>query len=156
MAAWSLWVLSLSPAGHRAACDCGVCLRTPSPSNGIRPAPISAGRYPHTLPQVLHEADSSVSPALPSPSAAFSGVLQLMDLLGCRSMGLGSSKAAGTKPRALANTLRSEGSKPKLNLSQKFGSESQIQEVVHENWSGHCFLPKSSSAKNNVLRHSYK
>lgn len=79
-----------------------------------------------------------------------------MDLLGCRSVGLGSSKAAGTKPEALVYALRSERSKPKLVWSLKFGSESQIQEVVRERWSGHSFLRKSSLAENNVFCHSYK
>lgn len=69
-------------------------------------------------------------------------VLQPMDLLSFRSIELGSNEAASTKTGALANALRSKGSKPKLNSSLKFGSESQIQEVVHENQSGHSFFLK--------------
>lgn len=109
---------------------------------------------PPKFPREPQEADSFIS-----PKAAFSEaplLLHLMDLLSFRSIELGSSKAAGAKTRALAHALRSKGSKPKLNLSLKFGSESQIQEVVHENRSGHCFFLKSSSAKNNILRYSYK
>lgn len=83
-------------------------------------------------------------------------VLQPVDLLSFISIELRKSEAAGTKTRALANVSRSKGSKPKLNLSLKFGCESQIQEVVHENLSGHCFFLKSPFAKNNVLRCSYK
>lgn len=109
---------------------------------------------PPKFPREPQEADSFIS-----SKAAFSEallVLQPMDLLSFRSIELGNSKAASTKTGALANVPRSKGSKPKLNLSLKFGSESQIQEVVHENRSGHCFFLKSSSAKNNVLRYSYK
>lgn len=83
-------------------------------------------------------------------------VLQPADLLSFISIELRRSEAAGTKTRALANVPRSKGSKPKLNLSLKFGRESQIQEVLHENRSQHCFFLKSPLAKNNVLRYSYK
>lgn len=94
-----------------------------------------------------------------SPKAAFSEVLlilQPVDLLSFISTELRRGEATGIKTRALANVPRSKGSKPKLNLSLKFGCESQIQEVVHENRSGHCFFLKSPFAKNNVLRYSYK
>lgn len=94
-----------------------------------------------------------------APKAAFSEVLlvlQPVDLLSFKSIELRRSKAAGAKSGALANVPRSKGSKPKLNLSLKFGCESQIQEVVHENRSGHYFFLKSPLAKNNVLHCSYK
>lgn len=106
------------------------------------------------FPQEPQSGDSFVS-----PKAAFSEallVLQPVDLLSFISIELRRSEAAGTKTRALANMPRSKGSKPKLNLSLKFGCESQIQEVVHENQSGQCFFLKSLLAKNNVLRYSYK
>lgn len=93
-----------------------------------------------------------------SPKATFSEVLlvlQPVDLLSFISIEL-TSETAGIKTRAPANVPRSKGSKPKLNLSLKFGCELQIQEVVHENQSGRCFFLKSPLAKNNVLRYSYK
>lgn len=109
---------------------------------------------PPKFPWEPQEADSFIS--LKAAFSEASLVLQLMDLLSFRSIELGSSEATSTKTGAPANAPRSKGSKPKLNLSLKFGSESQIQEVVHENRSGHCFFLKSSSAKNNALCYSYK
>lgn len=108
---------------------------------------------PPKFPQEPQSDDSPVS-----PKAAFSEallVLQPVDLLSFISIEL-RIEAAGIKTRALANVPRSKGSKPKLNLSLKFGCELQIQEVVHENRSGRCFFLKSPLAKNNVLRYSYK
>lgn len=133
MAAWSLWVLSAQQGTGQAAMVALVCKQNGPPQLSLGCAQGWQLRFS----------------AVFSKGCVFWGDagFGLMDLLGCRSVGLGSSKATGTKPKALVYALRSERSKPKLVSALKFGSESQIQEVVHEHWSGHCFLPKSSLAK---------
>lgn len=133
MAAWSLWVLCAQQGTGKAAMVALVCKQNGPPQLSLGCAQGWRLRFS----------------AVFSKGCVFWGDagFGLMDLLGCRSVGLGSSKATGTKPKALVYALRSERSKPKLVSALKFGSESQIQEVVHEHWSGHCFLPKSSLAK---------
>lgn len=68
---------------------------------------------PPRLAREPQEADSLIPPKAAFAEASL--VLQPADLLSFRSIELGSRKAAGTKTRALANALRSEGSKPELN-----------------------------------------
>lgn len=158
-AVWSLLVLSLPRGTEQPVTLALVCGRA-VPVMGYVPllsvwycAWVNAPHLPN-FPK-SHKLDDSFV----SSKAVFSEVLlvlQPVDLLSFISIGLRRSEAAGTKTRALANVPRSKGSKPKFNLSLKFGCESQIQEVVHKNQSGHCFFLKSPLAKNNVLRYSYK
>jgi len=124
------------PVTRALVCERGVPVTGYVPLLSARFCAQVGAPLPPAFPRESQEPGSFIS-----PRAAFSEVslvLQPMDLLSSRSVELRSSEAAGSKTRALANVPRSKGSKPKLNLSLKFGSESQIQEVVHENRSGYC------------------